>query len=66
MSEWTKEPPTEAGFYWLRQEGERDTIVRIDPLTFSTWVMFIGTDEDMLITSVGGLWYGPLQPPEDE
>jgi len=68
--EWKKETPQRDGFYWLRREGEEDTVVKIRDteeglVVFGATVAFIGTDSDMslcvIIERYDCKWLGPLE-----
>lgn len=61
---WTKEIPTESGFYWFRLEEDTPTIVEVDGVEF--WVFgseCLWTKED-LETFKGEFWPVKLTPPQ--
>lgn len=63
---WTKEKPTENGFYWWRnKEVDGNTltvaIVRMSDRT----ARFIGCDPFCCLDGVGGEWSGPIPEPEE-
>lgn len=70
---WTKEKPTQFGFYWFQPLSERQdippSIVSVfewpdigDELTF----VYTGSGITFEVEREGnGLWYGPLTPPDN-
>lgn len=65
--------PTEDGFYWLRSQGNRDTIVKVYDIAngleeYGAMVAFMGSDRDMSLARAlrtwQCLWGGPLTPPD--
>lgn len=57
---WTKEPPTEPGFYWFRNE-EVEGIIQICNSVKGLYVMYHGNDEEWDLPE--GEWSGPIQEP---
>ena len=71
MEEWTKEPPTEPGYYWLRMEGASgyDAIRRLDWIPgFEGERLFIaGVDPKRSEAELGlGWWAGPIPEPKEQ
>lgn len=57
---WTKDTPTQEGWYWWKREPENNPSVR------HVW----GDPEDLMVWSrvdggnaAGGYWYGPIEAP---
>lgn len=59
---WTKEPPTEPGWYWWRED-----------LSYNGMIVWVSSDGKVsrmfaplwlwLASEMGGQWFGPLQVP---
>lgn len=59
---WTKEIPTEPGYYWWRLDSNDDPellLVHIGGSFFRA-----GSELEFLCDTQGGEWYGPLTAPE--
>lgn len=61
--------PTADGFYWLRRQDKRDTIVKVYDIAdgleeYGAMVAFVGSDHDMSLARAlrtwQCLWGGPL------
>jgi len=67
---WTKEAPTEHGWYWLRRRGDKDAeVVQVSKwMDGSVMFSFVGTDEDVAVEKLVDFYpweiAGPIQPPE--
>ena len=64
MSEWTKEPPTEAGWYWWRYRSSHDAIpIHIIIQSDKPYVVGIGVYEAL---SCHGEWWSERikEPPK--
>ncbi len=61
---WTKNKPTEAGWYWYRgQTHEEDPfIVQVDEVGQFQWPD--GAFQEVTLTK--GEWAGPIEEPEEE
>ena len=57
---WTKEPPTEPGYYWFINE-EVEGIIQICNSVKGLYVMYHGNDEEWDLPE--GEWAGPIQEP---
>ena len=64
--QWTTEPPTEAGWYWVRRDGDID-VVEVDSAYCgeggALYAWFTGNECEFRVESLSGEWYGPLLPP---
>ena len=63
--EWTRKPPTEAGYYFVRCDNEpKESIVEFTGKVFNTFGQ-IGLDLEQ-VTDIYDVvfWYGPLDIPE--
>ena len=71
---WTTTPPTEPGFYWLREQGEGTSIVEVSRYrnTKELRAAFPGSEAELPFGSKnlhypdiadGSEWFGPLTPP---
>lgn len=65
---WNTSPPTDSGFYWLKEKGMLPHIVRVNvDLDPRNKVKVILPDDDMKYPVemwTGALWSGPLKSPE--
>ena len=66
---WTKDAPTEEGYYWLH-EDERFDIVLMEILSWGPYVQWAGTGDGRSISDYHDeeegrhwWWYGPLKEP---
>lgn len=57
---WTKEHPTEPGYYWFRNE-EVEGILQICKSVKGLYIMYHGNDEEWDLPE--GEWAGPIQEP---
>lgn len=57
---WTKEPPTEQGYYWFRKEGFVE-VVKVYRDKVQMFVQYHGNDEDWDLPE--GEWAGPIEEP---
>lgn len=69
--DWTREAPTEPGWYWHRNEGGEDSVAQVYDEDYKTGparlrVEFIGYDVPSRIEDVGGEWSGPIPAPGAE
>jgi hypothetical protein len=71
---WTNARPDKDGFYWLKHYVNYSLsamnvlvieVVEVHRSDEEIWVMFAGTEEDLLIEHFNDdcFWYGPLEPP---
>ncbi len=67
---WTKTTPTTTGYYWLRMNGHRPEVVRIDgrdatgrTLTHSTHQPNIQDAVELQTLNQGVEWAGPIPEP---
>ncbi len=59
MMTWTKQPPTEDGYYWHRDSIEQHAVIRyVVSGKVRHGVNTVGTIDDY-----GGEWWGPLPEP---
>lgn len=73
MAEWTRERPTEAGIYWLWEEGyTKAQAVEVWFWTGAQWqpeILTMGVEAGIKLSAIEGYWLGPLevpQPPTDK
>jgi hypothetical protein len=67
MTKWTKEPPTEVGWYWWRInefESRKQSIMRQRPLHSDLWLLPFGRRKPFLMR--GEWWPIPITPPAEE
>jgi len=59
--QWTRDPPTVPGWYWMREVAADVEIVWIDS-NMMVWVQ--GVDDNEPVSEHAGVeWCGPLTPP---
>lgn len=66
MSEWTKEPPTEPGWYWFRHmKGSMHEVVMVSQ--FHSGLRVFGPAHDWISIDMlhGEWWPVPIEPPEE-
>lgn len=64
---WTRERPTEPGYYWTRNVQHNRFaagIVEVYKPSNSLYVMVMGDDCDCRLASIVAEWYGPILPPD--
>ena len=62
---WTKEPPTEPGWYWCKDALDTE-IVNIDYFQSTGLCVFIKRDYEAYALPRDAEWAGPIPMPEDE
>lgn len=61
MTEWTKEPPKEAEWYWIKQDGGNPVPCYRDARGYG-W-----SHAEVLLNPTTELWWPiPIQPPEEK
>ena len=68
--QWTKEPPTVAGWYWWRQDKDSDAIPAAVVPSYAQpptiWVKLFGASQTRKVGAIGGEWQGPIAPQEGD
>ena len=60
---WTKELPTQEGWYWNKEINYKPECVKVD--ITANGEFYVLYDEEMQnVKRFGGEWYGPIEPPE--
>lgn len=73
--EWTREKPTEPGYYWLLKTHVRTSLGEFEDICDIVEVMIDGVDHEVAFfwcgsdawdwpTKTDGWWYGPLEQPK--
>jgi len=66
MPDWTKEWPTEIGYYWFYQDDDTPQIVEIFNFQGRLMCIYMGDSDGWGFPHEefsNGHWYGPLQQP---
>jgi hypothetical protein len=58
--QWTKTPPTQAGWYWAKQGGRIEVVEAFENVRE---VACVGYGPALVPTSQFDLWAGPISPP---
>ena len=68
MMRWTKELPTEPGWYWLRYstDDRAPWIVHVRKIGMGTIEMYCVGHEEPHSIGRGCQWAGPIEKPEEE
>lgn len=66
--QWSSEPPTEPGLYWLWEQGKKAALVEVriyhyqdESFSHVHWL----NSHSSLMEDVSGQWAGPLLPPKE-
>jgi len=60
---WTKERPTQSGYYWYRSKRVFPQLVEVHGDGYQRWCSGTGRSRMDRLT---GQWAGPIAPPEEE
>ncbi len=64
---WTKEKPTQNGFYFWRKKDVDENALTVAVVRMSDrTAKIIGCETVCCIDDVGGEWAGPIQEPEEQ
>ena len=71
--DWTYEIPKEKGWYWIKEEHEKDDVIYLESIIYFDGVHFNPGNElnecgpeDVLFEELyeDCQWYGPIEPPK--
>lgn len=62
---WTIETPNEIGVYWLREHDRDVAIAHVGRGSQGTLAVLRGNAAPLPVTSICGLWYGPIAQPAE-
>lgn len=61
---YTSDPPAGPGWYWLRSRVGYECVVRVEEISGELRVNEFPGGPSVEVSVYGGLWAGPLKPPE--
>lgn len=63
---WTREKPTEQGWYWWRSSScEEGMPIEVKALSLGRLIALLPNENKLLDGLTDGDWAGPLAPPEE-